>query len=116
MHKHVAVNKKVLARDRIRRIMDEGAEFFEICPTAGLGLEYGNVPGAGTVCGIGAIRGHLVMISANDGSLKGGTYFPITVTKSIRAQVLQEGLMPVFLSLSIFYVKSNSMSMIPTIQ
>ena len=66
------MNKKVLARDRIRRIMDKDAEFFEICPTAGLGLEYGNVPGGGTVCGIGVIRGNLVMILANDGSLKGG--------------------------------------------
>ena len=86
-HKHVVKNKKILVRDRIRHILDDDSEFFEVSTTAGLGLEYGDVPGAGTVTGIGMIRGILVMIIASDGSLKGGTSFPITVTKSLRAQV-----------------------------
>ena len=68
--------------------MDSDADFFEICSTAGLGLDYGDVPGAGTITGIGMIRGNLVMIVASDGTLKGGTSYPITVTKSLRAQVI----------------------------
>lgn len=85
-HKHVVVNKKVLVRDRIRHILDEDSDFFELCPTAGIDLDYGDVPGAGTVTGIGTVRGNLVMFIASDGSLKGGTSYPITVTKSLRAQ------------------------------
>ena len=68
--------------------MDADADFFEICSTAGLGLDYGDVPGAGSITGIGLIRGNLVMIVASDGTLKGGTSYPITVTKSLRAQVI----------------------------
>ena len=85
-HKHVVVNKKILVRDRIRHILDDDSDFFELCPTAGMDLDYGDVPGAGTVTGIGSVRGNLVMIIASDGSLKGGTSYPITVTKSLRAQ------------------------------
>ena len=85
-HKHVVINKKVLVRDRIRHILDDDSEFFELCPTAGMDLDYGDVPGAGTVTGIGTVRGNLVMFIASDGSLKGGTSYPITVTKSLRAQ------------------------------
>ena len=51
-HKHVVVNKKILARDRIRHILDDNSDFFEVSTTAGLGLEYGDVPGAGTVTGM----------------------------------------------------------------
>ncbi len=87
--KHVEVNKKILVRERIRRILDDDSDFFEICTTAGLGLDYGDVPGACTVTGIGSIRGNLVMLIASDGSLKGGTSYPITVTKSLRAQVIK---------------------------
>lgn len=88
IHKHVVVNKKVLVRERIRRILDDDSDFFEICPTAGLGLDYGDVPGGATVTGIGMIRGRMVLLMASDGSVKGGTSYPITVTKSLRAQVL----------------------------
>ena len=87
IEKHVVKNKKILARDRIRHILDDDCVLFEVSTTAGLGLEYGDVPGASCVTGIGMIRGVLVMIVASDGSLKGGTSYPITVTKSIRAQV-----------------------------
>ena len=86
-HKHAVINKKVLVRDRIKHILDDESGFFEVGTTAGLGLDYGDVPGAGTVTGIGMVRGILVMIVASDGSLKGGTSYPITVTKSLRAQV-----------------------------
>ncbi len=87
IHKHTVVNKKILVRDRIRHILDDDSDFFEICTTAGLGLDYGDVPGAGTVTGVGMVRGNPVMVVASDGSLKGGTSYPITVTKSLRAQV-----------------------------
>lgn len=86
IHKHTVVNRKVFVRDRIRHILDDDSEFFEICTTAGLGLDYGDVPGAATVTGIGTVRGSKVMVIASDGSLKGGTSYPITVTKSLRAQ------------------------------
>ena len=59
---------------------------FELCPTAGMGLEYGDVPCAGTVTAVGVVNGADVMIVANDGSVKGGTSYPITVTKSLHAQ------------------------------
>lgn len=67
VHKHTVVNKKVLVRDRIRNILDDDSEFFEICTTAGLGLDYGDVPGAATVTGIGTVRSSKVMIIASDG-------------------------------------------------
>ena len=87
IEKHVVKNKKMLVRDRIRHILDDDCVLFEVSTTAGLGLDYGDVPGASVVTGIGMIRGVLVMIVASDGSLKGGTSYPITVTKSLRAQV-----------------------------
>lgn len=86
IEKHVVKNKKILVRDRIKHILDDDCVLFEVSTTAGLGLEYGDVPGASCVTGIGMIRGVLVMIVASDGSLKGGTSYPITVTKSLRAQ------------------------------
>ena len=85
--RHVKKNKKVLIRDRIKGVLDEGSELFEIGLTAGLDLEYGSVPCAGTVTGIGQIHGVDVMLVANDATVKGGTSYPITVTKSLRAQV-----------------------------
>ena len=52
-------------------------QFFELCPTAGMDLDYGDVPGAGTVTGIGTVRGNLVMFIASDGSLKGEHPIPL---------------------------------------
>lgn len=84
--RHVQINKKMLARDRISRLLDPGTDLWEICMTAGLGLEYGDVPTGGIVAGVGRIHGTDVMIIANDGTVKGGTFFPITITKQLRLQ------------------------------
>lgn len=84
--RHVKLNKKVLVRDRIRRLVDPGTELWELGTTAGLGLEYGDVPCGGTVAGVGTINGTDVMIMANDGTVKGGTFYPITITKQLRIQ------------------------------
>jgi len=86
--RHVKVNKKVLVRDRIRGILDDGGEggTFELSVTAGMGMEYGDVPCAGSISMMGKIRGTTCIIVANDATVKGGTSYPITVTKSLRAQ------------------------------
>ena len=86
VERHVKLNKKILARDRIKQILDPGEELWELCMTAGLGLEYGDVPTAGMVTGVGKIHGVDVMVTANDGSVKAGTLYPITVTKGLRMQ------------------------------
>ena len=84
IERHVKLNKKILARERIRRLIDPGEELWELGTTAGLGLEYGDVPTGGVVAGVAKINGVDVMIAANDGTVKGGTFYPITVTKSLR--------------------------------
>ena len=86
LKRHVEVNRKVLVRERVSRILDPETEFLEICLTAGMGLDYGDVPCAGTVAGIGKISGIPVMLLCNDATVKGGTSYPITVTKSLRVQ------------------------------
>jgi len=88
--RHVKLNKKVLVRDRIRQILDPGTELWELCTNAGLGLEYGDVPCGGCVTGVGQIHGTDVMIIANDGTVKGGTFYPITITKQLRIQEIAE--------------------------
>ena len=92
--RHVEMNKKVLVRDRIAGILDPGTEWTELGLTAGMGLEYGDVPCGGTVAGIGRISGIPVMLLCNDATVKGGTSYPITVTKSLRIQEIaaQNGL------------------------
>jgi 3-methylcrotonyl-CoA carboxylase beta subunit len=82
----VKVNKKVFVRERIALLLDSDTEFWELGTTVGLGLEYGDVPCGGTVCGVGTINGTQVMIMANDGTVKGGTFYPITITKQLRIQ------------------------------
>ena len=86
IERHVVKNKKMLARDRIRGILDPGTELWELGMTAGLGLEYGDVPTAGTVAGVGKVHGIDCLISASDGTVKGGALYPITVTKGLRMQ------------------------------
>jgi len=88
--RHVKLNKKVLVRERIKNILDPGTELWELCTTAGLGLEYGDVPCGGTVCGVGRIHGTDVMLIANDGTVKGGTFYPITISKQLRMQEICE--------------------------
>ncbi len=75
MERHTVKNKKVFVRERIRAIVDEGAEIFELGLTAGLGLDYGNIPCAGGITCIAPINGVSVMILGNDATVKGGTRY-----------------------------------------
>ena len=77
---------KLLARDRIQLLLDKGSPFLEIAPYAACDMYGGDVPSAGIVTGIGSVAGQEVMIFANDATVKGGTYYPTTVKKHLRAQ------------------------------
>jgi len=77
---------KLLPRDRIDRLLDAGSPFLEIAPLAATGLYDDESPGAGIVTGIGLIHGHHVLVICNDATVKGGTYYPLTVRKHLRAQ------------------------------
>jgi acetyl-CoA carboxylase carboxyltransferase component len=78
--------KKLFARERIERLLDAGSPFLELGGLAGHGLYDGAAPCAGIVTGIGRVHGREVMVVANDATVKGGTYFPLTVKKHLRAQ------------------------------
>lgn len=77
---------KLLARDRVDLLLDRGSPFLEVAPLAGFELYGGDAPAAGVVAGIGLVHGRHVMVVANDATVKGGTYYPITVKKHLRAQ------------------------------
>jgi acetyl-CoA carboxylase carboxyltransferase component len=77
---------KLPVRERIDRLLDPATPFLEIAALAAHGLYEGAAPGAGIVTGIGRVRGREVMVVANDATVKGGTYFPLTVKKHLRAQ------------------------------
>ena len=77
---------KLLPRERIDRLIDPGSPFLELSPLAAWGLHDGEVPSAGMVSGIGRISGRECVIVANDSTVKGGTYFPETIRKHLRAQ------------------------------
>ena len=77
---------KLLVRERVEKLLDPQTPLLEIGALAGFELHEGQAPSAGLVCGIGRVRGREVMIVANDATVKGGTYFPITVKKHLRAQ------------------------------
>jgi 3-methylcrotonyl-CoA carboxylase beta subunit len=81
---------KMLPRDRVRALLDPGSPFLEIAPLAAYGLYDDEVPSAGIVCGIGRVSGRECVIVANDATVKGGTYYPITVKKHLRAQEVAE--------------------------
>ena len=83
--KHVA-RGKLLPRDRVERLLDPGSPFLEIGQLAANGLYGDEVPGAGLIAGIGRVSGRQVMIGCNDATVKGGTYYPLTVKKHLRAQ------------------------------
>src|SRR5690606_25232706 len=86
---------KLLARDRITALLDPGSPFLEIAPLAAEDMYDGAAPAAGMVCGIGRVMGQEVVIVANDATVKGGTYFPMTVKKHLRAQeVARENHLP----------------------
>src|SRR5512133_2300235 len=81
---------KLFVRERIERLLDPGAPFLELSALAAHGLYQGDAPGAGIVTGIGRVSGLEVLIVANDATVKGGTYFPMTVKKHLRAQQIAE--------------------------
>src|SRR5258705_1223272 len=77
---------KLPARERIDRLLDEGSPFLELSPLAAWEMYDSDAPGEGIVTGIGRVAGREVLIVANDATVKGGTYYPITVKKHVRAQ------------------------------
>jgi len=96
--KHLA-RGKLLPRDRVRSVVDRGAPFLEIGQLAAYGIYDNEVPSAGVIAGIGQINDIDCMIVANDATVKGGTYYPLTVKKHLRAQEIaqQNGLPCVYL-------------------
>ena len=83
---HHTARDKLLVRDRVDRLLDPGSPFLEIAPLAGHELYEDWIPSAGLVTGIGRIAGRECVIVGNDATVKGGTYYPITVRKHLRAQ------------------------------
>jgi 3-methylcrotonyl-CoA carboxylase beta subunit len=81
---------KLLPRDRVERLLDPGSPFLEIGQLAACDMYEGEVPGAGLIAGIGRVSGRQVMIVCNDATVKGGTYYPMTVKKHLRAQEIAE--------------------------
>jgi acetyl-CoA carboxylase carboxyltransferase component len=77
---------KLPVRERVERLLDDGSPFLELSPLAAWGLYDDDAPAAGIVTGIGRVSGREVLIVANDATVKGGTYYPITVKKHVRAQ------------------------------
>jgi 3-methylcrotonyl-CoA carboxylase beta subunit len=83
--RHVA-RGKLLPRERVAQLLDPGAPFLELSPLAAHGLYDGAAPGAGIITGVGRVAGRECVIAANDATVKGGAYFPLTVKKHLRAQ------------------------------
>ena len=81
---------KLFVRERIEHLLDAGAPFLELSPLAAWELYDGAAPSAGIVTGIGRVAGREVMIVANDATVKGGSYYPLTVKKHLRAQTIAE--------------------------
>lgn len=93
--KHISRNK-MLPRDRVTALVDPGTTFMELSTLAGHELyPEADVPSGGIITGIGVVEGVTCMIVANDSTVKGGTYYPITVKKHLRAQAIaQENKLP----------------------
>src|SRR5258706_2230672 len=77
---------KLPARERVERLLDPGSPFLELSPLAAYDMYENEAPSAGIVTGVGRVSGREVLIIANDATVKGGTYYPITVKKHVRAQ------------------------------
>ncbi|MGH9575491.1 MAG: carboxyl transferase domain-containing protein [Candidatus Acidiferrales bacterium] len=77
---------KLLPRDRVQNLIDPGSHFLELSPLAALGMYGENIASAGIITGIGRVSGRECVIVANDATIKGGTYYPLTVKKHLRAQ------------------------------
>ena len=86
---------KLLPRERVERLLDPGSPLLEIGQLVANGLYDDEVPGAGMIAGIGRVSGRQCMIVANDATVKGGTYYPLTVKKHLRAQeIARENRLP----------------------
>jgi acetyl-CoA carboxylase carboxyltransferase component len=81
---------KLLARERINRLVDPGSPFLELSPLAAWGMYDDEAPSAGIVTGVGLVEGREVAVVANDATVKGGTYYPLTVKKHLRLQEIAE--------------------------
>ena len=81
---------KLLPRDRVRMLIDPGSPFLELSQLAAHGMYGGDIPAAGIITGVGRIAGRECVVVANDATVKGGTYFPITVKKHLRAQEIAQ--------------------------
>ena len=79
---------KLLVRERVNKLVDPGTPFLELSQLAAWGMYDGKVPAAGIITGIGRISGRECVVVANDATVKGGTYFPLTVKKHLRAQTI----------------------------
>ncbi|OLF06502.1 methylcrotonoyl-CoA carboxylase [Actinophytocola xinjiangensis] len=77
---------KLLPRDRVESLLDPGSPFLELSPLAATGMYADEAPGAGIITGIGRVSGRECVVVANDATVKGGTYYPMTVKKHLRAQ------------------------------
>ncbi len=82
--------KKLLPRDRVSHLLDPNTPFLEISPLAAYDMYDNEAPAAGIICGIGRVHGREVMVIANDATVKGGTYYPMTVLKHARCQEIAE--------------------------
>ncbi|MGH2376934.1 MAG: carboxyl transferase domain-containing protein [Candidatus Limnocylindria bacterium] len=92
--RHVRAGK-LLPRERVERLLDSATPFLELSPLAAYGMYDGDAPSAGIVTGIGRVSGQECVIVANDATVKGGTYYPVTVKKHLRAQeIARENLLP----------------------
>src|SRR5512145_3050714 len=81
---------KLLPRERVQMLLDPGTPFLEIAPLAAHGMYKGDAPGAGLIAGIGRVAGVDCMVVCNDATVKGGTYYPMTVKKHLRAQEIAQ--------------------------
>ena len=81
---------KLLPRSRVNMLLDTGSPFLEISPLAAYEVYGENVPAAGVIAGIGRVEGVECMIIANDATVKGGSYYPLTVKKHLRAQTIAQ--------------------------
>ena len=81
---------KMLPRERVAGLLDPGSPFLEVGATAAHGLYGGDAPCAGVIAGVGRVQGRDVMVVCNDATVKGGTYYPMTVRKHLRAQEIAE--------------------------
>ncbi len=86
---------KLLPRERVTGLLDPGSPFLEIAPLAAFGMYGDDIHGAGLIAGIGRVQGREVMVVCNDATIKGGTYYPMTVKKHLRAQeIARENRLP----------------------